>query len=70
MMTNKTMEVISSELYSEKLYPNTVIHLIEGAFGVFGNTIVLIMYTKYIVVKNGTMYFDPILAVVHLIGCL
>lgn len=59
-----------SEEYSEELLPNTVIHLIELAFGVFGNTIVLVMYSRYIADKSGTRYFIPILALVDLIGCL
>uniref|UniRef100_K1RCX5 [Phe13]-bombesin receptor n=1 Tax=Magallana gigas TaxID=29159 RepID=K1RCX5_MAGGI len=59
-----------SEKYSEQLLPNTVTHLIELAFGVFGNTIVLVMYSRYIADKSGTRYFIPILALVDLIGCL
>lgn len=59
-----------SEEYSEQLLPNTVTHLIELAFGVFGNTIVLVMYSRYIADKSGTRYFIPILALVDLIGCL
>lgn len=69
-MASETIQDLLSKGYSGRLVPNTVIHLIEGAVGVFGNIIVLIMYSRYIADKSGTRYFIPILAVVDLIGCL
>lgn len=69
-MAIETIQDLLSKRYSERLVPNTVIHLTEGAVGVFGNIIVLIMYSRYIADKSGTRYFIPILAVVDLIGCL
>lgn len=69
-MANKTIQVLLSERYSEKLFPNTVLDLIEGGIGVFGNITVLVMYSRYIVDKSMTRYFIPILAFVDLLGCL
>lgn len=69
-MANKSIAVLLSERNAERLFPNTVIHLVEGAIGVFGNIVVIIMYTKYIVDKSGSRYFIPILALVDLFGCL
>ncbi|XP_062577680.1 orexin receptor type 2-like [Saccostrea cucullata] len=59
-----------SEKYSELLLPSTVIQIIAAIFGVFGNVLVLLMYTKYIEDKTGCRYFIPILAVVDLLGSL
>ncbi|XP_062585243.1 trissin receptor-like [Saccostrea cucullata] len=61
---------ILSDKYSEQLLPNTMVHLIEAAFGIFGNSLVLLMYTKYIQDKTGTRYFIPILAFIDFIGCV
>lgn len=69
-MASETIQDILSKRYSDRLTPNTVIHLTEGAVGVFGNIIVLVMYSRYIADKNGTRYFIPALAVVDLMGCL
>lgn len=69
-MANESIAVLLTERNAEKMFPNTVIHLIEGGIGVFGNIVVLIMYTKYIADKSGSRYFIPILALVDLFGCL
>lgn len=69
-MANESIEVLLSEKNAEKMFPNTVIHLIEGVIGVFGNIVVLMMYTKYVTDKSGSRYFIPILALVDLFGCL
>lgn len=48
-------------------FSNTVLNLIEGGIGVFGNIIVFVMYF----VDESTMrYFISVLALVDLIGCL
>jgi hypothetical protein len=62
-------QVLSQE-YSDQFLPNTVIQMIEAIFGILGNSIVLLMYTKYVQDKTVTRYFIPILAVVDLVGCL
>lgn len=69
-MEGETIQDLLSKRYSDRLIPNTVIHLTEGAIGIFGNIIVLVMYSRYIADKNGTRYFIPVLAVVDLMGCL
>ncbi|XP_052694816.1 5-hydroxytryptamine receptor 2A-like [Crassostrea angulata] len=69
-MEGETIQDLLSKRYSDRLIPNTVIHLTEGAIGIFGNIIVLVMYSRYIADKNGTRYFIPVLAVVNLMGCL
>lgn len=69
-MANESIAVLLTERNAEKMFPNTVINLIEGGVGVFGNIVVLIMYTKYIADKSGSRYFIPILALVDLFGCL
>lgn len=69
-MEGETIQDLLSKRYSDRLTPNTVIHLTEGAIGIFGNIIVLVMYSRYIADKNGTRYFIPVLAVVDLMGCL
>lgn len=69
-MEGETIQDLLSKRYSDRLIPNTVIHLTEGAIGFFGNIIVLVMYSRYIADKNGTRYFIPVLAVVDLMGCL
>lgn len=56
-MANESIAVLLTERNAEKMFPNTVIHLIEGGIGVFGNIVVLIMYTKYIADKSGSRYF-------------
>ncbi|XP_048748665.1 cholecystokinin receptor type A-like [Ostrea edulis] len=61
---------VLSQEYSDQLLPNTMVHLIETAFGIFGNFIVLLMYTKYVQDKTGTRYFIPVLALVDFAGCL
>ncbi|XP_062601516.1 type-1 angiotensin II receptor-like [Saccostrea cucullata] len=60
-------EFLSKE-YAEYLIPSTIIQLIIGTFGVLGNSLVLLMYTKYIEDKTGCRYFIPILALVDLLG--
>ncbi|XP_062591619.1 pyrokinin-1 receptor-like, partial [Saccostrea cucullata] len=60
-------ETLSSE-YSKALLPNTIIQLVMGTLGVFGNCLVLLMYTKYVEDRSGSRYFIPILALVDLIG--
>ncbi|XP_062578672.1 thyrotropin-releasing hormone receptor-like [Saccostrea cucullata] len=57
-----------SEEYAEYLIPSTIIQLILGTFGVLGNGLVLLMYTKYIQDNTGCRYFIPILAIVDLLG--
>ncbi|XP_062601515.1 orexin receptor type 2-like [Saccostrea cucullata] len=57
-----------SEEYSKALLPNTIIQLIMGTLGVFGNCLVLLMYTKYVEDNKGSRYFIPVLAFVDLIG--
>ncbi|XP_062583171.1 type-1 angiotensin II receptor B-like [Saccostrea cucullata] len=57
-----------SEEYSKALLPNTIIQLIMAALGVFGNCLVLLMYTKYVEDNKGSRYFIPVLALVDLIG--
>lgn len=69
-MASETIQDLLSMRYSDRLTLNTVIHLTEGVIGVFGNIIVLVMYSRYIADKNGTRYFIPALAVVDLMGCL
>lgn len=69
-MASTDPDILLSEQHSEQLLPNTVLDLIAGAFGVFGNCIVLVMYTRYISDKSGTRFFIPILALVDLIGCV
>ena len=69
-MENYTWFVTQTELHSTQLLPNTVIQLIAGVLGILGNTIVLLMYTRYIQDNTGTRYFIPILALVDLVGCI
>lgn len=69
-MASTDADILLSEQHSKQLLPNTVLDLIAGAFGFFGNGIVLLMYTRYITDKSGTRYFIPILALVDLIGCV
>ncbi|XP_062578674.1 thyrotropin-releasing hormone receptor-like [Saccostrea cucullata] len=59
-----------SEQHSEELLPNTILQLIAAVFGMFGNTLVLLLYGKYIQDKSGSRYFIPALAFVDLVGCL
>jgi hypothetical protein len=61
---------VLSEVYAKQLLPNTVVLLIEAFFGIIGNSIVLLMYTRYVQGKTGTRYFIRILALVDLLGCL
>lgn len=65
-----TWFVTQTELHSQQLLPNTVIQLLAGVFGVLGNSIVLLMYSRYIQDSTGSRYFIPILAVVDLAGCV
>jgi hypothetical protein len=44
--------------------------MIEAVFGIIGNLVVLLVYTKYVQDKTVTRYFIPVLAVVDLVGCL
>ena len=69
-MENISWFAEQSELYSKQLLPNTVIQQITGVFGILGNIIVLLMYTRYIHDTKGTRYFIPILALVDLAGCI
>ncbi|XP_061165642.1 somatostatin receptor type 5-like [Saccostrea echinata] len=57
-----------SEEYSKQLLPNTIVQLIAATFGILGNCLVILMYTKYVKDKMGSRYFIPVLAVVDLVG--
>ncbi|XP_022312604.2 uncharacterized protein LOC111117723 [Crassostrea virginica] len=59
-----------SDDYSYQMLPNTFVHVIAGAFGVFGNALVLFVYSRYIQDNSGTRYFIPILAFVDFVGCV
>ncbi|XP_061170977.1 cholecystokinin receptor type A-like [Saccostrea echinata] len=61
---------ILSERYSERLLPNTIAQLIAAAFGIFGNSLVLLMYSRYVKDKTASRFFIPILAFVDLAGCV
>lgn len=69
-MASTDANILLSDQHSKQLLPNTVLELIFGAFGVSGNSIVLLMYTRFITDKSGTRYFIPILALVDLTGCV
>lgn len=69
-MASIDANILLSDQHSKQLLPNTVFELIFGAFGVSGNSIVLLMYTRFITDKSGTRYFIPILALVDLTGCV
>jgi hypothetical protein len=62
--------IILSEKYSDSLLPNTVVEMVEVLFGIVGNLVVLLVYTKYIQNKTVKRYFIPVLAVVDLVGCM
>jgi hypothetical protein len=66
MMDSHTL----SQKYSDLVLPNTVVEMSEAVFGIVGNLVVLLVYTKYIQDKTVTRYFIPVLAVVDLVGCL
>ncbi|XP_062578675.1 bombesin receptor subtype-3-like [Saccostrea cucullata] len=59
-----------SKQHSEKLLPNTIVQMIGAVFGIFGNSLVLWLYGKYIRDKSGSRYFIPALAFVDLVGCV
>lgn len=69
-MASTDTENLLTGQHSMRMLPNTVVDMIAMAFGVFGNGIVLVMYTKYITDKSGIRYFIPVLALVDLIGCV
>ncbi|XP_062606310.1 cholecystokinin receptor type A-like [Saccostrea cucullata] len=61
---------ILSERYSEKLLPNTIAQLIAAVFGILGNSVVILVYFRYIQDKTSSRFFIPILAIVDLAGCI
>ncbi|XP_061170978.1 oxytocin receptor-like [Saccostrea echinata] len=59
-----------SEQHSERLLPNTIAILIAAAFGIFGNFLVILVYSRYVQDKTASRFFIPILAFVDLAGCI
>ncbi|XP_061170979.1 annetocin receptor-like [Saccostrea echinata] len=59
-----------SEQHAERLLPNTIAQLIAAVFGVFGNSLVLLVYCRYVQDKTVSRFFIPILAFVDLAGCV
>ncbi|XP_062606309.1 neuropeptide Y receptor type 2-like [Saccostrea cucullata] len=59
-----------SEQYSDQLLPNTIAQFFTAVLGIFGNSLVILVYSRYVQDKTVSRFFIPILAIVDLVGCI